>query len=323
MSAAARVINMPRREADPPIEPKRKPNAPEPRRLKPTSTFTFAATDDLFRDLLRYAADQRKATGEPYSFQAACASLMLDKDAEDVREPIDYQRIWGWTRSQYRKRIEEVERTVEDWRTMYGRSKTADRENHTKATEKPHESHKQPETVQESQGKSHEKATPKPHENPLTNPALQQEGVKQVGETRATAPPQTPPPKPIDPWNPHHAPPDLDAVIGHGAKIGVSAADAEEFYHHYTAAGWRAGNGNAIAHWGSKLKSWSLDTKRKTGSGNGKRDAASAGKPQSSFERRMSGDVIERARESRARLFGLDKPDDGNGGLDPAKRLPG
>jgi hypothetical protein len=154
-------------------------------------------------------------------------------------------------------------------------------------------------------------------------PDSQKEGVKHVGETRATAPPQTPPPKPIDPWNPHHAPPDLDAVIGHGAKIGVSATDAEEFYHHYTAAGWRAGNGNAIAHWGSKLKSWSLDTKRKTGSGNGKRDAASTGKPQSSFERRMSGDVIERARESRARLFGLDKPDDGNGGLDPAKRLPG
>jgi hypothetical protein len=177
------------------------------------------------------------------------------------------------------------------------------------------------------------------HKGTSEEPVLpdSQKELKQVGETRATAPPQTPPPKPIDPWNPHHAPPDLDAVIGHGAKIGVGAADAEEFYHHYTAAGWRAGNGNAIAHWGSKLKSWSLDTKRKSGGADGKRHAASAGKPQSSYERRMDAGLAEKIRTSREafrRASGLDGGEGGNDPgrgersgfvepLDPNKRLPG
>jgi hypothetical protein len=166
-------------------------------------------------------------------------------------------------------------------------------------------------------------------------PDSEEERVKHVGETRATAPPQTPPPKPIDPWNPHHAPPDLDAVIGHGAKIGVSATDAEEFYHHYTAAGWRAGNGNAIAHWGSKLKSWSLDTKRK-GTNNGTPNQRPGGKPQSSFERRMDPGLADRVRVNREKFLratGLDRSDGGaadrdggSGGLGPLpadKRLPG
>jgi len=100
------------------------------RRSYATSSYCMGVTDDAHADHLRLAAKMKELTGEPYSFQTACVSYMMDLDRYErgVRSEMpgksDYVRIWGWSRKQLRSRWDEIVSTVEAWRTGFGRLKT-------------------------------------------------------------------------------------------------------------------------------------------------------------------------------------------------------
>jgi hypothetical protein len=51
--------------------------------------------------------------------------------------------------------------------------------------------------------------------------------------------------------------PSLDEIQLQAAKIGLQPADAEAFYHHYEAVGWRYGR-NPIVSWTHALSGWKL-----------------------------------------------------------------
>ena len=91
------------------------------RKVKRTSTYCFSATDDLFRDYVEAASILKRTLGTPFSFQAACASLMLDRDRGNEKSKVDYYRIWGWSENQLRKRWGEIQETLEEWKTGFGR----------------------------------------------------------------------------------------------------------------------------------------------------------------------------------------------------------
>lgn len=56
-------------------------------------------------------------------------------------------------------------------------------------------------------------------------------------------------------------PPTLSDVLARAEIIGCSKEQAERFWHHFTASGWIDKNGHPIVDWGSKLCTWTSNTR--------------------------------------------------------------
>ena len=52
--------------------------------------------------------------------------------------------------------------------------------------------------------------------------------------------------------------PSLQAVKGHAAVVGMSDADAEQFFDYYEARGWRTSTGQPVHNWQAMLRRWKV-----------------------------------------------------------------
>ena len=94
----------------------------------------------------------------------------------------------------------------------------------------------------------------------------------------------------FDENNPQEKEPSLEDVLVRAQMIGVSPEDAETFYNHYKASGWRSGNDLPIQHWPSKLKSWSNEQQSRRAKQDGRRafDIRDVARSREAFLRRIT-----------------------------------
>ncbi len=103
----------------------------QPSRQTPTSTFCYPVQATVLLDLLRYAQRAKDRDAEPFSFEAAAVSYMLDEE-QVVRgrssQPSvrDYARLWGWSKTRVERTIPELQAQIADWRSAFGRLRSGD-----------------------------------------------------------------------------------------------------------------------------------------------------------------------------------------------------
>jgi hypothetical protein len=196
-------------------------------------SWTYPVHADCLLDMLRSAAMLKEHIDEPYSFEAACVSYMLDTDRGAAKGEADYTRIWGWTRKQLRTRWEDILATVANWSSAYGRL-AAESKGQTGANEGPSEG--QPRASQGPTEGQHTISTP----NAINS--QQEESF--------------PPPASVE------------EVVTHGSMIGVPADLCRAFFEHYDALLWcyYPERGNPIPpgrwKWQAKLRGWWLKERK-------------------------------------------------------------
>ena len=187
----------------------------------PESSWTYPVGRECLDDHLRLARALRKATGEPFSFEAAAVDLYVDTDRGGTPRAQSgdqgYTTRWGWSRAQVRERWQELLERVEGWRTAYGRL-LADN-NHEETTEQPRNNHEIPESDENSNGDNHAITTEQPRSN-------QADIYRQPDGTNSNSNAQHPDP-----------PSGEESEEGDGSKQkrsrGYSAARIEEIYQAY------------------------------------------------------------------------------------------
>jgi hypothetical protein len=106
-------------EPEVPSDPPRKNRTPH--KMNMGGTYTYSVHGDLLWDHLRMARRLKEIDNEPFSFEAAVASYILDAKQKQTKGKADYKRIWGWSEQQLRSRWEELKQTAREWLTCYGR----------------------------------------------------------------------------------------------------------------------------------------------------------------------------------------------------------
>jgi hypothetical protein len=96
------------------------PKSAEPHRTHVRTTYCPPVGIDCLMDMLRMATKLR-TYGEPFSFEAACVSYMLDQDKGTIKAKTDYDRQWGWSKQQRRSRWLDLLETVGNWTTFHGK----------------------------------------------------------------------------------------------------------------------------------------------------------------------------------------------------------
>ncbi len=69
-------------------------------------------------------------------------------------------------------------------------------------------------------------------------------------------PSPSPSPSPLRCTNKQNGFPSLTEVVTNAEMIGMTKADAEQFWHHFESSGWIDKNGHPIQNWRSKQTSW-------------------------------------------------------------------
>jgi hypothetical protein len=265
-----------------------KPKKTAPKLIRqgsPSSTYCHSSTDNVYLLLVQYATDRKRETGEPFPFEAACVSLMLDRHFNNEKGKADYRRIWGWSEQQLRSRWGEINAVLGDWKSLFGRSKTGESANVTATDEQ---------RIHNANGLD---STTNSHDDNVTATDEQRIGnglttssssasTSQSGEGSAAVDfsnGETPtgngsPLEVIRTGDGSvtpglHKPSNIDDVRGHAAIIGVGRESADKFYWHFEAKGWKD-----IVNWKAMLQRWKIDDQtRKTNTTNPPRFTSGGG----------------------------------------------
>jgi hypothetical protein len=163
----AAVYALPTRESAPmttePETPYEAPKNPEPHRTHVRTTYCPPVGIDCLMDMLRMATKLR-TYGEPFSFEAACVSYMLDQDKGTIRAKTDYDRQWGWSTQQRKTRWSDLLETVGNWTTFHGK-----KANRPATAEQPTANREQVDSESESQSSNRPATAEQPTANRHTN----------------------------------------------------------------------------------------------------------------------------------------------------------
>jgi hypothetical protein len=299
MSASIlRLVPLPDREVsdmptDDPTQPPRKIH-----RMNKRGTWTYPMHVDGWLQMLRLAAIARDHADEPFPFEAAVASYTLDADKGQVRCKSDYERQWGWTEKQLRKRWNEVVATAEEWSSAFGRlkKKGVEEGGEQRATEGRQEGEETADSETESQSKGDEGATEGrtegEHTYQLPTPNDSDGGVNARAPADSSC------------LDPQIRPPTRDEVLTTTRMHGIDDELALDVFTSYAWVEWGGGN-RLVREWPTAvLRSCRrIQTSRKskpaaTGPSNGKHRQPSPGKPQSDHQRRS--DVANRSFDNEA-----------------------
>jgi uncharacterized protein YdaU (DUF1376 family) len=113
----------------------------------------------------------------------------------------------------------------------------------------------------------------RPISKPKPNPSLSF-GLTQT-EPKKSSPSPLPSPSPKEDKKEgasRFTPPDLPTIKLQAAKIGLSDIEAEKFFNHYTANGWRVGK-NPMRSWTHSISNWKLNAQNY---GNGKSNSTNS-----------------------------------------------
>lgn len=122
------------------------------------------------------------------------------------------------------------------------------------------------------------------HSVPFSNPPLQGTGYRVQGEdVGGTKDARDAEPADIDPNNPQHIPPDVEAVVAAGAMIGKDRATCESFHAHYASQGWVKANNRPITNWPLVLRIWTVED----AAGQSPRKGGKGGSPPTTYPARM------------------------------------
>lgn len=295
---------------DEPIPPIRKIH-----RMNKRGTWTYPMHVDGWLQMLRLAAIARDHVDEPFPFEAAVVSYTLDADKGQVRCKSDYERQWGWTEKQLRKRWSEVVATAEEWASAFGRlrKKPVEEGGEPRATEGRHEGDENGDSETDSKGRGDEGATEGrtkgEHTYQLPTPNDSGGGVNARAPADSTC------------LDPQIRPPTRDEVLTTTRMHGIDdelAVDVFEEFASYAWVEWGGGN-RLVREWPTAvLRSCRrIQTSRKSkpaaGQSNGKPQSASPGrdhgKPSTPFQRQR--DVGDRPLDEDAyrRMFPDDPPE--------------
>lgn len=216
----------------------------------PDSTYCFMIDGGGLRAMLNMATMLRDRCGEPFNIEAAAACRLVDADAGRIRKEADYCKMWGWSRQEYRTRLDKVMQRVSNWQTSYGRM--PGKSNQVATNDQPTSNQEQADSVEESQS-SNQLPT---NEQPSSNQALPIDTRASALSSSAGDNPPTPPPREVKHLDIY---PSLEEVTKHGTETLKCPEVVSLKFFNYFNPDWRDARGKPIPDWKLRFKQWWLE----------------------------------------------------------------
>lgn len=212
-----------------------------------TEEYLFAVPPSAILDAINAFPKDK-----PLPESLATMSLMLDIDSYDVKSVASYARIWRWTYDEVRYRIARIERNAKQWLTWYG------------SKSNPKSTPTEPQLNPKKKQRKSNKRVPRPQANPNTTPNQPQTYLQYSTQNSdnnsltsfenardASKSESKPKRKPT-----RFTKPDISSVIPYFLELKSTELEAQKFFDHFEANGWRVGGRSAMKDWKAAARNW-------------------------------------------------------------------